>query len=117
MKNFTFSLDDVRDTDLVIVCPYDEAVRLPYYSHCTLVKVQIKGYDFARLSQLFLPLLDITCPPNSESEKVCSSRCNPPSGGRTYELPSNVMRVEAHTASFLPAIPQPKVILMRLLNT
>jgi len=70
MKHFNFSLDHVSDTDLVTVYPYDEPVRLPYFSHSNLVKIQIKGYDFARLSQLFLPLPEFTCPSNSQSEIV-----------------------------------------------
>ena len=108
MKHFNVSLDDVSDTGLVIGYPYNEAARLPYCSHYNLVKVQIKGYDFARLSKSFLPLPEFTCPSNSQNENVYYYKCNPPSGDRTYELPSNVMRVEAHTASFLPLIPQPK---------
>ena len=47
----------------------------------------------------------------SNHKKVCYYKCNPPAGGHNYELPENVMKVEAHTASFLPSIPRPKLCL------
>ena len=72
------------------------------------MRVQITGYDFARLGKLFLPPPDLIAPPQSDYENVRYYKCNPPAGGHNYELPSNVMTVEAHTASFLPSIPRPK---------
>src|ERR1700692_1910993 len=111
MQHFSNSLNNVDDIDFTLDYPFNEAVRFPYLSTCNLVKVRIKGYDFARLGKLFLPPPDLITHPKSDYENVRYYKCNPPVGGHDYELPNNVMRVEAQTVSFLPSIPRPKLIL------
>jgi hypothetical protein len=99
------SLNDVDGIDLALDYPYNEAIRLPYFSDHNLVKVQIEGYDFARLSHFFLPPSDLICPHETKRKRVCYYKCNPPVGDRVYELAGNVTRVEPQTASFLLTIP------------
>ena len=107
MEPIHSSLDNVDNIDFVKDYPFKDQIPLPYWSPCNLVKVTIHGDDFLRLARYFLPATEDESP--YAPDHVRYYGCNPPMGDRRYELPGNLMTVEACTTSILPPIPPLKL--------